>query len=94
VADGYGRVFRIEVPAGGTIVITPGTAVLTATESVTPAAAPAATAAHATLGTVKIVADGAIFNATTDDLDAAHLTVTYTDMDYLTATAGFDLSAD
>lgn len=92
VADGYTRVFRIEVPAGGTIIITPGTAVLTANFTSRADHAPAATAAHATLGYVTIAADGAIFNATTDDLDASHLTVTYEDADYLTVTTGFALT--
>ena len=90
VADGYTRIYNLEVPATGTIIITPGTAVLTANAST--AAAPAVTAAHAKIGEVKIAASGAIFNATTDDLDASHLTVTYTDFDYLTQTDGFDLT--
>jgi hypothetical protein len=80
IADGYKRYFRVEVPAGtnGTVILTPGTAVLAASTAVVPDA----TAAHATLGTVLIEADGAIFNASTDDLNASHLTVTYTDWDY------------
>ena len=88
VADGYTRKFILEVPAGGTIVITPGTAVLAGATCT----APATTAAHAKLGEVQITADGAIFNATTDDLDASHLTVTYEDFDFITQTDGFQLT--
>ena len=89
IADGYTRIFIAEVPATGTIILTPGTAVLNASA----AAAPAITAAHAKLGEIKISASGAIFNATTDALSDSHLTVVYTDYDYLTQTAGFALTA-
>jgi hypothetical protein len=42
-------------------------------------AAPATPAGHVVLGTVKVAHDGtAIFDATTDELDEAHLTDTYT----------------
>ena len=91
-ADGYTRTYTIEVPATGTIIITPGTAVLTANVANVPSAAPATTAAHAKVGEVKVAADGAIFNASSDDLDAGHLTVTYTDFDYVTQTTGFALT--
>jgi hypothetical protein len=92
VADGYKRIFVLSIVTAGTITITPGTAVLAAST----ATAPATPTGEAKIGEVQIAASGAIFNATTDDLDAAHLTVTYTDWDYTSrnalSAAGFQLT--
>lgn len=77
IADGSARAFTLSIATGGTVTITPGTAAVGTT-----ATAPATPAGEAKMGEVLIAASGAIFNATTDDLDAAHLTVTYTDYNY------------
>ena len=77
IADGSARAFTLSIDAAGTITITPGTAAVGTT-----ATAPATPAGEAKMGEVLIAADGAIFDATTDDLDASHLTVTYTDYNY------------
>lgn len=90
VADGYTRIFTVQISAAGTITFSPGTAVLTANAST--AEGGAVTADNAKIGEVKIAADGAIFNATTDDLDASHLTVTYTNWDIATQSADFALT--
>ncbi|KPJ96685.1 MAG: hypothetical protein AMS18_00050 [Gemmatimonas sp. SG8_17] len=68
---------------GSTITITKGA------DAVEDAAVkPAAPAGEVILGWVKIQHDGsAIFDATTDDLDSAHLTVTYEDAPLMAASA-------
>jgi len=74
---------------GATVVVTPGT--IAAEGAAVPPANPANAAPY---GLVRIVvAAGAVpFNATTDDLDAAHLTVTYFGLDG-EVYQGTDLSA-
>lgn len=71
-------IYLLSVDAAGTVTITKG-----ATADEGAAVPPALPAGEAPLGTVKIkVAAGATdFDATTDDLDAAHLTTTFTDID-------------
>jgi hypothetical protein len=68
--------YLLSIAAGGTVTITKGT---TANENESDI--PAIPAAEVPLGVVLVqVAAGATpFDATTDDLDAAHLTVTYSD---------------
>jgi hypothetical protein len=71
-------VYVLSVAAGATsVTITKGT---TAAEDA--AVAPSTPAGHVKVGEVLIQHDGsAVFDATTTELDAAHLTVTYTDED-------------
>lgn len=88
IADGSARAFTISIATGGTITITAGTAAVGTT-----ATAPATPAGEVKMGEVLIAASGAIFNATTDDLDAVHLTVTYTDSAVFTRTSS-DLTAN
>ena len=85
IADGYHRIFVLSCVTGatGTITITPGTATLQAAV----VEAPATPSGQVKMGEVKIAATGAIFDATTNDLDAAHLTVTYTNAALLGQTA-------
>ena len=92
VADGYTRIFTVQINASGTISYSPGTAVLTANAST--ATGGALTAANAKMGEVKISADGAIFDATSDDLDDAHLTVVYTNADIESTMETFALLAE
>lgn len=67
-------IYVLSVAVGGTITITKG-----ADAAAGAAVAPATPANEVKLGEVLIQHDGtAIFDATTDQLDAAHLTVTYT----------------
>lgn len=70
-----GAIFVASVAQGGTVTITKGADALAGAE-----VAPDTPANECKLGEVLIQHNGtAIFNATTDDLDAAHLTVVYTD---------------
>lgn len=80
IADGSERVYVLSLQANGTCTITAGTEVVGAGN----AAIPSAPAGEAVIGYVRIFASGAIFNATTDDLDAAHITDTYTNVAFLT----------
>ena len=73
LADGYGAIYNIYLAANNTITILKGTATALGTGAV----APATPSGGMKIGEVKVVADGAKFDATTDDLDADHLTVTY-----------------
>lgn len=73
IADGYGAVYNIYLAANNAITILKGTATLAGTGAV----CPATPSGGMKIGEVKIVVDGAIFNATTDDLDATHITDTY-----------------
>ena len=57
------------------------------------AVCPATPAGKLKLGEVKIVTSGALFDATTTDLDAATVTDTYTNKTDLVATADFSLSS-
>lgn len=67
-------IYVLSVAAGGAITITKG-----ADAAADEAVAPATPADEVKIGEVKIQHDGtAIFDATTDSLAAAHLTVTYT----------------
>lgn len=81
-------VYLISVQAGGTVIVTKGT---TAGEGL--AVPPALPAGEALVGyvTVQVAAGATLFNATTDDLDAAHLTTTFEDADG-EALQGADLS--
>lgn len=68
-------IYVLSVAAGGAITITKGD-----TAAAGAAVAPATPAGEVKMGEVLIQHDGsAIFDATTSALDAAHLTVTYTD---------------
>lgn len=73
LVDGYGAVYNIYLNASNAIIILKGTPTLAGTDAV----CPSTPAGGLKLGEVKVVCSGAIFNATTDDLDAATLTVTY-----------------
>ena len=73
LADGYGAIYNIYLAANNTITILKGTATALGTGAV----CPATPSGGMKIGEVKVVADGAKFDATTDDLDADHLTVTY-----------------
>ena len=91
IADGYRRIFVLSVATDGTtFTITPGTAVLAAATAV----APATPAGGAKLGEIEIAPLTAIFNANTDALSAAHLTVTYTDANNAVSRTAEDLTAD
>lgn len=81
-AAGREAIYVFSVTAGSTAcTITKG-----ADAALGAAVAPATPAGHVKVGEVKIAHDGsAIFDATTDDLDAAKLTVTYTDSTPYTA---------
>lgn len=73
-AAGREAIYVLSIAAGGAITITKGT-----TAALGAAVAPATPPNEVKLGEVLIAHDGsAIFDATTNDLDAAHLTVTYT----------------
>lgn len=72
IADGYKAVYLIYL-VDTTVTVLKGTAVLIADTAV----CPAIPAGGIKVGEVEIETSGAIFNATSDDLDAAHLTVTY-----------------
>jgi len=68
-------IFLVTVDAGGVVSLTRGA---DAAEDAAVATSP--TSGEAVLGQVFIQHNGtAVFNATTDDLDAAHLTVVYSD---------------
>lgn len=69
--------YKLSVAANGTVSITKGT---TATGAGS-ATIPATPANQVSLGYVRVAVDAGatLFNATTDNLDAAHLTVTYVD---------------
>ncbi len=70
-------IYVLSIVTGGVITITEG--IIAVADA---AVAPASPAGAVKLGEVKIQHDGsAIFNATTDALTAAHLTVTYTSAD-------------
>lgn len=87
IADGYGAVYLIYLD-GSTVKISKGTA----TEGGTGAVCPATPAGKLKLGEVKIVTSGAIFDATSTDLDAVTVTDTYTNKTDVVATADFTLS--
>lgn len=74
-ADPREAIYVLSVAAGASAVtITKGT-----TAAADAAVAPSTPAGHVKLGELLLQHDGsAIFNATTDDLDAAHLTATFT----------------
>lgn len=74
LADGTGAVYNIYLNGSNAITILKGTA----TTGGVGAVCPATPAGGMKIGEVKIVVSGAIFNATTDDLDASHITDTYT----------------
>ncbi len=77
--DALGReaIYVVSIAAGGTITITMGSVA-----ALTEAVAPSVPASGLYLGQVLVAHNGsAVFNANTDDLDAAHLTVTYTSQD-------------
>lgn len=71
------RVFLVTISGSGVYTLTAGTIATGAGVAV----APAIPTGHHKLGTVRIAVAGGVvpFDATTDDLDAVHLTVTYTD---------------
>jgi len=73
LVDGTGAVYNIYLDTLNAVKILKGTP----TTGGTGAVCPATPAGGLKLGEVKVVCSGAIFNATTDDLDAVHLTVTY-----------------
>ncbi len=74
-ASGREIVYVLSVAQGGTITITPGTIAALAA-----GVAPSTPAGEVKMGEVLVAHDGsAIFNATTDNLSASHITDTYTD---------------
>ena len=77
IADGYTNIFNMSVNAALATTLTIGTPAL-AGVAPTVAATPAG---QLCIGTIQITAVGAIFNASTDALDAGHLTVVYIDRD-------------
>lgn len=85
LADGETCRYLLSVDSAGSVTITKGTAVTSGTPD-TPETPDGETA----IGYVQLAASGAIFNATTDNLSAAHITDTYVDLaensaDYLAA---------
>lgn len=74
-------VYTLSIQADGTVTITKGT---TATGSGN-ASAPAGVSGEAVIGYVRIAVDAGStdFDATSDDLDATHLTVSYTDAAFI-----------
>ncbi len=74
LADGAGAVYLVYLDSTNTIKILKGTA----TTGGTGAVCPTTPAGGLKIGEVKIVTSGAIFDASTTELDAATLTVTYT----------------
>lgn len=77
IADGYTAIFNLSVDVAGATTLTKGTEVLA---GVTPVA-PATPANELCVGTIQISPLTAIFNASTDALNAGHLTVAYVDRD-------------
>jgi hypothetical protein len=78
VADGYTNVFVITVNAAGTLAITMGTRAAT-TSTVAACVLPTVPADVAVVGIVSIASAGALFDATTTDLDAGTVTDLYYD---------------
>ena len=74
LVDGYGAVYLFYLDSDNAIKILKGTSILAGTGAV----CPDTPEGGLKIGEVKLVVSGAIFNATTDDLDAAHITDTYT----------------
>jgi hypothetical protein len=72
IADGKEAVYNVYLSDANAITILKGTEA-----AVGSAVCPATPTGGLKVGEIKISADGAIFNASTDDLDASHLTVTY-----------------
>lgn len=73
VADGYKRKYLIEIDGSGTLSINAGTAALIAGTTYWPTPS----ADKTVLGGIEISVSGNIFDATTDELDEAHITDTY-----------------
>jgi len=88
ITDGKGAVFLVYLD-GSTVKLLKGTA----TTGGTGAVCPATPAGKLKLGEVKIVTSGAIFDASTTELDAGTVTDTYTNKTDLVATADFSLSS-
>lgn len=76
IADGKWSTYRVSIVANGTVTITKAAADY-ATRALAIAALPAIPASEVNLGYVIVYTTGAIFNASTDNLDATHLTVEY-----------------
>lgn len=76
IADGKWSSYKLSIIANGTITITKAAADY-ATRALAIAAVPATPAAEVNLGYVVIYTTGAIFDASSNDLDATHLTVEY-----------------
>lgn len=79
IADGSEAVFVYSLNGDGDVTVTKGDDAVGAGN----ASIPDPPAGEAVIGHLRLFADGAIFNATTDELDAAHLTDTYTDVAFL-----------
>jgi len=77
IADGYTNIFNMSVDNALATTLTIGT-VAAAGATPTVAATPSG---ELCIGTIQITAVGAIFNASTDALNAGHLTVVYIDRD-------------
>ena len=88
LVDGTGAVYNVYLD-GTTVKILKGTA----TSGGTGAVCPATPAGKLKLGEVKIVTSGALFDASTTELDAGTVTDTYTNKTDLVATADFSLSS-
>jgi hypothetical protein len=77
IADGSEAYFYLTIDAAGTVTITKGTEATTASGGATLDWDEAGSGTL--LGAVKLVISGAAFDATSDDLSAAHVTDTYID---------------
>jgi hypothetical protein len=85
IADGKENTFLLSIATGGTITITMGTV---GTGEGNAGAIAALPTGECAIGLVTIYAEGAAFNANTNDLDATHLTVTYKSYTYDDAFSG------
>ena len=83
VANGSSAYFVLSINSAGTVTITKGADGGTLTQ-----VTPSIPSNQAIIGYLTIAASGAIFDATSDDLDAAHLTVTYYDTGFLPTQIG------
>lgn len=84
IADGSERVYVYSLDGSGNVTVTAGTAAVGQGN----ATIPDGPAGECVIGHLRLFANGAIFDATSDDLDAAHLTDTYTNVAFLPQAIG------